>query len=65
MTLTNFKDTMVDIRPYLPQSYFHHRMDQKVFLCLNITDWLEQTEKEKELVPSEWSPECSTQEAPP
>ena len=56
---------MVDIRPYLPQSYFNHRMDQKVFLCLNITDWLEQTEKEKELVPSEWSPECSTQEAPP
>lgn len=51
MTLTNFKDIMADIIPYLPQNSFHHRVDQEAFLFLNIIDWLEQTKKGKELVP--------------
>ena len=48
MTLNNFKNTTVDIKPYLPQSYFH-RMDREVFLFLHIIDWLEQTTKGKEI----------------
>lgn len=45
--LSNFKDIMVDIRLYFLQSYFHHRMDQQVFLFPSLIDGLKQTRMER------------------
>lgn len=63
MTLTNLKDILVHITPYLPQRYIHPTVDQEVDLFVNGIDWLEHTKKE--FVYSKSSLERSTQEALP